>query len=71
VRTPGRTDTRFVAETRPTHRTSEPACRWRTSAETLDLIEALERIEALLLRLDERMRPAAEAPPDARREGAR
>jgi hypothetical protein len=32
-----------------------PACRWRTSAETLDVIEALERIEALLLRLDERL----------------
>ena len=32
-----------------------PACRWRTSAETLDLIEALERIEALLLRLEERL----------------
>jgi hypothetical protein len=34
---------------------SAPACRWRTSAETLDLIEALERIEALLLRLEERL----------------
>jgi hypothetical protein len=39
-------------------RGSAPACRWRTSGETLDLIEALERIEALLLRLDERMRQA-------------
>jgi hypothetical protein len=37
-------------------RGSGPVCRWRTSAETLDVIEALERIEALLLRLDERMR---------------
>jgi len=36
-----------------------PACRWRTSAETLDLIEALERIEALLIRLDDRLRTAA------------
>jgi hypothetical protein len=32
------------------------ACRWRTSSETLDVIEALERIEALLVRLDERVR---------------
>jgi hypothetical protein len=39
-------------------RPSTPACRWRTSGETLDLIEALERIESLLLRLDERMREA-------------
>ncbi len=34
-------------------------CRWRTSAETLDLIEALERIEALLVRLDDRVRGLA------------
>ena len=33
-----------------------PSCRWRTSDETLDVIEALERIEALLARLDERVR---------------
>ena len=33
-----------------------PVCRWRTSAETLDVIEALERIEALLFGLDERLR---------------
>jgi hypothetical protein len=37
-------------------RNSAPPCRWRTSGETLDLIEALERIEALLVQLDERMR---------------
>jgi hypothetical protein len=43
-----------MAEERPSDRVT-PACRWRTSAETLDLIEALERIEALLLRLDERL----------------
>jgi hypothetical protein len=36
------------------------ACRWRTSAETLDLIEALERIEALLSRLDERIAALAQ-----------
>ena len=33
-----------------------PLCRWRTSAETLDLIEALERIEASLFRLEEHVR---------------
>jgi len=44
-----------MPEERPIERTT-PLCRWRTSAETLDLIEALERIEALLLRLDERIR---------------
>ena len=38
-------------------------CRWRTSAETLDLIEAFERIEALLIRLDDRLR-LLEAPRD-------
>ncbi|MEX2247293.1 MAG: hypothetical protein WEC75_11475 [Dehalococcoidia bacterium] len=43
----------------PSGRDVPPPCRWRTSAETLDLIEALERIEALLIRLDERLRPAA------------
>jgi hypothetical protein len=41
---------------RQPERQSAPACRWRTSAETLDLIEALERIEALLVRIDERTR---------------
>ena len=46
-----------MPEERPVERTT-PLCRWRTSAETLDLIEALERIEALLLRLDERIRTA-------------
>jgi hypothetical protein len=47
-----------MAGQRPTDRQPAPACRWRTSAETLDLIEALERIEALLLRVDERLRQA-------------
>jgi len=44
-------------------RAPEPpaGCRWRTSAETLDVIEALERIEALLLRLDERLHQALTA----------
>ena len=36
-----------------------PLCRWRTSAETLDLIEALERIEALLVRMDARLQKQA------------
>jgi hypothetical protein len=40
----------------PNERSASPTCRWRTSAETLDVIEALERIEALLVRLDERAR---------------
>jgi hypothetical protein len=44
-----------MAEERPKD-PALPPCRWRTSAETLDLIEALERIEALLIRLDERLR---------------
>jgi tetrahydromethanopterin S-methyltransferase subunit B len=44
-----------MAEERPSER-STPVCRWRTSSETLDVIEVLERIEALLLRLDDRMR---------------
>jgi hypothetical protein len=48
---------------RPAERMVTPLCRWRTSAETLDLIEALERIEALLLRLDERMRSADQPRP--------
>ena len=39
-----------------------PVCRWRTSAETLDVIEVLERIEALLLRLDARLRWLDEQP---------
>ena len=43
-----------MAEERPSER-STPVCRWRSSAETLDVIEALERIEALLLRLDARL----------------
>ncbi len=44
--------------------TVSPPCRWRTSDETLDVIEALERIEALLSRLDERLkRIEASAPP--------
>jgi hypothetical protein len=50
---------------RPLERTM-PVCRWRTSAETLDLIEALERIEALLLRLDERL---AQVPPTPNNKG--
>jgi len=49
--------------------TSTPVCRWRTPAETLDVIEALERIEALLLRLEERVR--AQAPPEPDREKVR
>jgi hypothetical protein len=59
-------------EERPT-RTPAPLCRWRTSAETLDMIEALERIEALLLRLDARMRPqdAGQAPADELKAGVR
>lgn len=36
-------------------------CRWRTSGETLDVIEALERIESLLLRLESRLRAVEEA----------
>jgi hypothetical protein len=47
--------TRAMPDERPVERTT-PLCRWRTSAETLDMIEALERIEVLLLRLDERIR---------------
>ena len=58
-----------MVDERPNERVT-PACRWRTSAETLDLIEALERIEALLLRLDERVRVVgpigAEQPAEAR-----
>jgi hypothetical protein len=52
-----------MAEERPSDRTPAPVCRWRTSAETLDLIEALERIEALLIRVDDRVR--ALAPPES------
>jgi hypothetical protein len=48
-----------MAEPQPTVRPA-PLCRWRTSAETLDLIEALERIEAMLLRLEDRVRKAEE-----------
>jgi hypothetical protein len=51
----------------PAERVIVPACRWRTSAETLDLIEALERIEALLTRLDERVRQSLEPTPAAAR----
>jgi hypothetical protein len=43
-----------MADKRPNERVT-PVCRWRTSAETLDLIEALERMEALLLRIESRM----------------
>ncbi len=49
-----------MAEERPSDRVTTPSCRWRTSSETLDVIEALERIEALLLRLEERL-PLADA----------
>jgi len=42
-----------------------PSCRWRTSDETLDVIEALERIEALLARLDERLKRIEAAVPPA------
>jgi hypothetical protein len=52
----------------------QPLCRWRTSAETLDLIEALERIEAALRRLEQqlpaRAEPPAERPLRRRRAGA-
>lgn len=41
---------------RDTQNRASPPCRWRSSDETLDVIEALERIEALLLSLDERLR---------------
>lgn len=58
-----------MAEDRPQERAQVPVCRWRTSAETLDLIEALERIEALLLRLDDRLRQIA--PPETEREKVR
>ena len=47
-----------MADERPSERAT-PVCRWRTSAETLDVIEVLERIEALLLRLDDRLRALA------------
>lgn len=30
-------------------------CRWRTAAETLDVVESLERIESLLRRLESRL----------------
>ena len=45
-----------------------PPCRWRSSDETLDVMEALERIEALLIALDERVRrfeSTVDAPPPA------
>jgi hypothetical protein len=58
-----------MAEERPPDRVPAPVCRWRTSTETLDIIEALERIEALLIRLDDRVR--ALASPESRREGMR
>ena len=44
-----------MTEERPPESARAPACRWRTSAETLDLIEALERMESLLVRLDQRL----------------
>jgi hypothetical protein len=44
-----------MADERASDRPGTPACRWRASSETLDVIEALERIEALLLRLDQRL----------------
>jgi hypothetical protein len=64
-----------MAETRPTaHAESAPQrvplCRWRTSAETLDLIEALERIEAMLMRLEDRVRVLS-APSEDVRDGGR
>ena len=37
------------------------ACRWRSSSETLDIIEALERIEAVLNAVDARLRLAEAA----------
>jgi len=50
-----------TAEACSPERASAPVCRWRTSAETLDITEALERIEALLIRLDDRLRTATPA----------
>jgi hypothetical protein len=44
-----------MADERPS-RPPAPPCRWRTSAETLDLIEAIERIEALVNVLSDRLR---------------
>jgi hypothetical protein len=60
-----------MTEQRPADRAGLPACRWRTSAETLDLIEALERIEALLIRLDERLLPRTVDPHAAERSDTR
>jgi hypothetical protein len=50
-----------MAEARSSERPNPPACRWRTTSETLDVIEALERIEALLLRIDQRLAQTAPA----------
>ena len=58
--------TRLMADKPTPERLPASVCRWRTSGETLDVIEALERIEALLVRLDERVR-AIENPPDSER----
>jgi hypothetical protein len=59
-----------MAEAKPPERAVAPACRWRSSSETVDVIEALERIEALLIRLDDRLRalePREERSPEAAR----
>jgi hypothetical protein len=52
-----------MSEERPRARPSAPLCRWRTSAETFDLVEAVERIEALLNLVSEQLR-AITSPPD-------
>jgi hypothetical protein len=44
-------------------RVGVPACRWRTSSETLDVIEALERIESLLIRIDQRLQQTEQPAP--------
>lgn len=43
-----------------------PVCRWRTSSETVDVVEALERIEALLIRIDERLTQLTEPTPESK-----
>jgi len=45
-----------MAANRPLEHPQASICRWRTSAETLDVIEAMERMEALLVALDQRVR---------------
>jgi len=45
-----------MTEEHPADRAPTPACRWRTAAETLDVIEALDRIEAVLTSVDQRVR---------------